>query len=72
MKDSLCAWQLPLLESRGGGLAEGAPHPQHQGKQGHICAARVRSESHRQGRAYEELPSPVPGPLQAFDQEHRL
>ena len=72
MEDLLCVWQQPLLESSGGGLMEGAPHPQHQDKQGHIRAARVRSESHRQGRAHEELPSPVSHPLQAFNQGYRL
>lgn len=69
---ALCLAAAPAGVWEGGGRVEGDPHPQHQDKQGHIGAARVRSESHGQGRAHEELPSPVSPPLWAFNQEYRL
>lgn len=69
---ALCLAAAPAGVWEGGGLVEGDPHPQHQDKQGHIGAARVRSESLGQGRAHEELPSPVYPPLRAFNQEYRL
>lgn len=70
VEDLLCVWQQPLLESWGDGLMEGAL----------TISIRIRrstsvllgSESHGQGRAHVELPSPVFHPMGAFNQKCRL
>lgn len=69
VENSLCVWQ-PLLESAGGGLVEGAPHPQHQDKQGHmVLLGKGQSPVGRKGLMESCL---LLCALRAFSQQHRL